>query len=335
MNRSVLVTGATGLLGAAVVRALTDQGDRVIALTRRIPKPEVFAGLDVEVARGDLADTGLGKCPNWLSEAVSRSAAVIHCAAHIHIGSTQVQRSLAVNHRGTQAIATACLLAQRPLVNVATVNTLALGSRDNPANESTPVTARNAQTQCAYTVSKAAAVAAVEAATAKGLKAITVHPGFMLGPWDWRPSSGQMIHEIARRSLLLAPSGGCSVCDSRDVAKAIVGALDADVEPGRSFVLAGFNVTYLALLVAIADRLGRKPPIGVAPLWAQRMVGQFGNLTGHVRGHEPFINSASCTMGTQFHWYDSTRAKTELGYTNRPLAQTLDDAVNWVQRYHC
>ncbi len=328
------MTGGTGLLGAAVVRALRNRGDNVLALLRRKPDKEAFDGLDVDFVYGDLAIRQNGTSLEWLKEAVECSSAVIHCAAHVHIGRTQLSQSLAVNQAGTQAIAAACLSADRRLVHVGTVNTLAVGAPDCPANEITPITASNKQIECAYTVSKRASVASVTNAVSQGLNAVIVHPGFMLGPWDWRPSSGQLIVEFAKRWMPLAPSGGCSVCDSRDVATAIVRAMDTDLEPGREFIMAGHNVSYLHLFSQIARRLNRRVPSGVAPAVAQHMVGVFSDLSARIPGRESSINGASIRMAMQHHWYDSSRARNELNYRTRPFEETLNDAVAWLAKRH-
>ncbi len=61
---------------------------------------------------------------------------------------------------------------------------------------------------------------------ARGLDAVVVNPGFMLGPWDWKPSSGRMLLKIATGWAMLAPPGANSYCDVRDVAAGIVAALE-------------------------------------------------------------------------------------------------------------
>ena len=55
-----------------------------------------------------------------------------------------------------------------------------------------------------------------------GLDAVIVNPGFMLGPWDWKPSSGRMLLEVAQGIAWLAPQGHFSVCDVRDVVAGIL-----------------------------------------------------------------------------------------------------------------
>lgn len=334
----VLVTGATGLLGNTIVRELQNRGITASVVLRNEPAPQIFDGLDVSKVFGSLGEPenapGEKPAPDWLGEAIRDCDAVVHSAAHIHIGWRHLDHSMAVNRLGTRQIAEACRLHSKRLVHIGTVNTLALGNEDAPADEDTSIDPVNRQVACAYTQSKRASVLEVQRVVARGLMATIIHPGFMLGPWDWKPSSGQMILELARRWAPLAPSGGCSLCDSRDVAAGVVNALEMSVESGRSFIMAGHNLSYRQLWDELTVRLGKKPPVGTAPFWLQKMTGHVGDAATCVSGREATLNGAAVGMSRQFHWYDSTRAQTELGYTIRPASETLDDAVAWVRNHH-
>src|SRR5690606_34804039 len=130
-----------------------------------------------------------------------RCDAVIHSAAMIHLGWQQMDASLRANRDGTATVAAAALQRGCPLVHIGTVNTLALACDGSPVSEEPPITAATAQVPCAYVVSKRASVQAVQQELERGLDARIVHPGFMLGPWDWKPSSGRMIVELGRRYI--------------------------------------------------------------------------------------------------------------------------------------
>jgi dihydroflavonol-4-reductase len=169
--------------------------------------------------------------------------AVIHSAAHIHIGWSQRQQGIQTNKNGT---ANAIRLAQKHqarLIHVSTVNTLAIGSADRIVDEQTP---GDGQVPCTYVVSKRSAEQEVRQAIQQGGDAVIVYPGFMLGPWDWKPSSGRMIMDLRKGAPPLAPSGGCSICDPRDVADAILQAI-AKAPGGSRYILAGENWTYFQL----------------------------------------------------------------------------------------
>lgn len=332
----VFLTGGTGLLGNNIARQLSDRGDQVVALVRDQPAAELFAGVDVELVRGDLTAT------ETIDHAIERCDAVIHSAALIHIGWELMDESMRANRDGTEVVATAARKHGKPMVHVGTVNTLAMppqrmfGSGASGsfllADERTPLTPETAQVPCAYVLSKRASVDVVMKQIALGLDARIVHPGFMLGPWDWKPSSGRMMLELGRRAYVPAcPTGGCSVCDVRDVAAGTLAALQHG-QTGRHYILAGENWTYRRLWQEMARRMGRPAPVlPIGPL-IRAFATAYGNVSRSMTGIETDINSAALKISSQILWYDSNRARTELGYKNRDIAETLDDAAAWVRQ---
>lgn len=343
----VFVTGGTGLLGNTVIRALREVGDQVVALVRSPPDPEVFAGLDLETVQATLdgeADGGnqsndSGDEPNGrevdpIDEIVASCDAVIHAAGMIHLGWRRMDESMRVNRDGTRRIAEACLRHGKKLVHIGTVNAIAVGSKKATADETTPLEHAGGQIPCAYVVSKRAAVEAVRGLIDRGLNAVIVHPGFMLGPWDWKPSSGRMMLELGIGWKPISPRGGCSLCDSRDVAAGVVAALKSECVPGREFVMAGHNWTYHRLWSEMAKRMGKRPPLRSTGPGAEYLAGLAGDAWTRLVGKEGDLNSAGAAMSGQYHWYSSDRAREELGYCTRDAVQTLDDAAEWIcQRF--
>lgn len=322
------VTGGTGLLGNTIVRQLSDAGHQVIALVRQSPEQEIFAGANVELVEGDLSSEAV------IDATLARCDACIHAAGLIHLGWTRLEASMRVNRDGTRVLVDACHKHDRKLVHVGTVNVVAVGSRQSPVDESTPWDANGGQVPCAYVLSKRAGVEEVLNGVKRGLRAVIVHPGFMLGPWDWKPSSGRMMLEVGRMWRPLAPPGGCSACDSRDVAEATIAAVERGGDEGRQFILAGHNVTYKELWSEMATRMGTRPPLmtfGPVPNWVG---GVAGDLRARWTGRESDINSAAIKMSCQFHWYHSDRARDELGYRTRDLSESLDASAEWIKSHH-
>jgi len=320
------LTGITGLLGNNIARQLSARGDEVVAIVRGKTNAEVLDGIQVKTAVGDL------NCQQVIEEAIASCDAVIHSAAIIHLGWTRMEESMNVNRDGTAVIADAALMCSKRMVHVGTVNTLALATGGIPSNEDTVITTSNAQVPCAYVASKRASVDVVMSRVAKGLDAVIVHPGFMLGPYDWKPSSGRMMLELGRGFKPVWPVGGCSVCDVRDVAAGVIAALDHGVR-GRHYVLAGENLTYKALWSEMATRMGKaKPMVPIGPM-IRFLASGFGDLSAKITGKETDINSAAIKMSSQFHWHSSDRARAELGYVNRDVHQTLDDAAAWIKSH--
>lgn len=326
-------------MGNTVLRRLRDRSatSELLTLVRRQPDEKVFADVDAELVMGELGDeTSDETSADSIDRAVASCDCVIHSAALIHIGWRRLDESLAVNRDGTEAIAKACLKHGVPIVYIGTVDTLAVGSRAAPATETTPIGSDGGKVPCSYVVSKRAGVDVIRRLLPRGLKAVVVHPGFMLGPWDWKPSSGRMIREVARVWRPIAPAGGCSVCDSRDVADGTIAAMEAvisgEIENGREYILAGENWTYMKLWTEITRRTGTRGPVMPAGP-GQQFIGEMAaKVIDRWSRTEGDFNSAAIKLSSQYHWYDSTRARTELGYRNRDIGDTLDEAVDWVWR---
>lgn len=320
----ILVTGGTGLLGNNAVRRALVAGHEVVALVRdpAAARP-CFAGLDVRLVAGDVCD----------ADAVRRAAdgcdGLIHSAGIIHVGWHRQAESMAANGTGASVVARVARQKGLRMVHVSTTNTLAIGRSDAPADEAT---AGDGQVPSTYVRTKRAGEAAVERGIAAGLHAVIVHPGFMLGPWDWKPSSGKMLLQVARRGAPVAPRGGCSVCDARDVAGAVLTALER-APSGRHYILAGENWTYFELWRQFAAVSGRRGPIRQMRRPIASLVGRAGDLWGRLAGGEGEVNSAALETTQQYHWYRSDRAAAELGYSSRPARQSIADAADWFRQH--
>lgn len=319
----ILVTGATGLLGNNLVRSLLATQRHAVRLLVRNRQDKALAGLDVELFDGDVRNREQVLC------AAHGCDAIIHSAAGVQLGWTKLDEHRSINVTGTANMVEAARANNARLVHISTVDTLGLGSPSAPADENSP---KEGKVLCTYVRTKREAEAVVEEAIRDGVDAVIVHPGFMLGPWDWKPSSGRMLLAVAKTFTPAAPTGGCSACDVRDVAAGVIAALERG-ERGAHYILAGHNVSYMDLWKQMAAVSGGKPPfLPVGPLL--RVLGStFGDLWTKISGREGDVNSATVKMGSQWHYYSSAKAEGALGYRVRPLETSLRDAWQWFKEH--
>ncbi len=320
---TILVTGGTGLVGNNVVRALLAKGQRVRLLLRDPSDPRPLSGLDVETTLGDICDA------ESLTAACRGVAAVVHAAAMVHIGWTRYEQQYAVNVTGAQNVAQAARAAGARLVHVSSVDALGIGTANAPADEESP---RGGKTPCGYVTTKIAAEEAIRTEISHGLDAVIVNPGFMLGPWDWKPSSGQMLLQVVKRFTPVAPRGGMSLCDVRDVAEGICAAIERG-QSGRNYILGGHNMSYLEAWKLFARICGGHSPFGRAGVLGPALIGICGDLKTKLTGREGEVNSAAVKMSNLFHYYRSDRAAAELGYAIRPAEKTVADAWQWFREF--
>jgi len=313
-----LVTGVTGLLGNNVVRALVGAGEPVRVLVRASSDPRPLEGLNVERASGDVRDAAA------VAAACQGVDVVIHSAGHVHIGWTQLREHLDINVEGTRNVAQAARSAGAKLVQVSSVNALGLGPLMKPADETS---AQPGIVECPYVVTKREGERVVLDEVGRGLAATIVNPGFMLGPWDWKPSSGKMLLQVTKFAPL-APLGAASFCDVRDVAAGTIAAASRG-KSGERYILAGHNLGYWAAWKQMAAMVGKRGPLlPMGPLFRAASLPVL-EIHRRVTRREGDANSATLMMGRQEHCFSSRKAEQELGYRIRPLAETLADTMAW------
>lgn len=315
----VLLTGATGFLGNNLLRQLLQAGHEVQITLRPGAGGRALEGLNYDPVYGDLAAV------QRLVSEVSDFDVLIHSAALIQIGWSRLEESRRVNVEATERLAEFCRRTGRRMIHVSTVDTLGHAPDGQPRSE----TDREPnKPSISYVVSKREAEQAMERQIAEGLDGIIIHPGFMLGPWDWKPSSGEMMLAIANAPAPLAPAGGCSAVDVRDVAAGILAAMERG-RSGERYILGGANLSYLELWQKMAAVIGKRGPRGKLPNWIARTAGVCGDLAGKLMRNEPVVNSGATAMGQLQHFYDSAKATRDLGYR----IGSIDEAIQAEWRF--
>lgn len=321
-----LVTGATGLLGNNLVRLLLHNGAEVSAMSTSASRSRALAKLDVERIEADVRDR------DAVTRATDGVDVVFHCAGVVSIGWSHDAEHQAVNFGGTKNVADALRGRGVRLVHVSSVNALGIawpdriGTEDDYDPRITP---------CPYVTSKRAGEQYVARQVANGdLDAVIVYPGYFLGPWDWKPSSGQLLLGIAKHYSPWVPTGGASLSDARDVAEGALAAFQLG-KTGRRYILAGHNLRYREVFQLVAECVGsHRPILPVGPV--VRTFGAWGStMIERVTGSEPLVNSAMLHMARMRTWFSSQRAIDELGYHIRPADQIVRDAWEWLRAHHC
>jgi dihydroflavonol-4-reductase len=318
---TTLVTGATGLVGNNAVRTLIGRGERVRVLARKTSSKKPLEGLEVEIFYGDVREA------EAVADACRGANLVIHSAAHVHWGWKGIDTHREVHVRGTRNVCEAALLAGAKLVHVSTRDTFGSGDKAHPADENS----REGQIPSAYVITKREAEAVVLEYAERGLFAPMVNPTFMLGPWDWKPSSGKLLLAAAKRFTPMVPRGGNNFCDVRDVVDGILAAAERG-QSGRRYLLGGDNLSYLEAWQVFAEVTGcRRPWMRMGPLM-RIGIGRAGDLWGAITGNEPDLNSAALNAASRPNCCSSARAEEELGYRHRPFREAVEAAWSWFRQ---
>ena len=318
-----LVTGTTGLLGNNIARQLLARGTAVRVMVREGSDPRPLEGLNVEIALGDVRDA------DSVERACTGVDAVFHSAALVAIGWQGMEKSRRINVEGTRHVARAARAAGARMVHVSSIDALGLGTAENPATEATPY---QPHVPCPYAITKREAELALLELVDEGLDAVIVNPGFMLGPWDWKPSSGRMLLEVASGKAWFAPRGMNEFCSAEDVAAGAIAALEKGAR-GERYILAGERLIYLDAFRMFAEITGGRRPLRDIGPRCLYLAGKFGDLKTKLTGRETDVNSAAIAMAQLPRYYSHERAKQELGYQPRPVREAAQDAWDWFCEY--
>ncbi len=316
----VLVTGASGLVGNNIVRSLLELGVETRVLLRNSSNKCSIEGLDVEVAIGDILDCSA------VEEAVDGVSCIFHCAALVRIGGRDLGLFRSVNTEGTRLVAEAALRENARLVYVSTSDTIACDPSGLESNESAPFDQRHAT---CYSLSKYGGELAISEAVKRGLDGVIVNPSFMLGPWDWKPSSGAMLNAVAKGLGRIAPKGFGCFADVRDVTSSIIEAA-AKGASGERYLLSGETLSYLEAWKIFSEISGGRPPIRELRPIGSLIVGKSSDMIGAIFGREPVANSTALRAASCPRRYSTRKAEMELGYRRRPLHETVRDAWRWL-----
>jgi len=317
-----LVTGATGLVGSAVARALLARGDRVRVLARPNSNRRNLAGLSVEIAEGAMED------PRSLAHAVAGCRYVYHVAADYRIWVPDPAPMFRANVEGTRDLMTAALEAGAERViytsSVATLGLLPGGSAD----EETPSGIEDMIGP--YKRSKFAAEEVVrELARERGLPVVIVNPSTPVGPGDVKPTpTGRLIVEAARGQMPAFVDTGLNIGHVADVAEGHLAAAERG-RVGERYILGGENMTLAEILAEISEVVGRRPPRLRVPHSVLFPVAIGAELAARVTGRDPFVTLDGVRMSRKKMYFSSEKASRELGYAPRPAREAIADAVGW------
>jgi dihydroflavonol-4-reductase len=319
-----LVTGATGFVGSAVVRALLRQGHRVRALVRPSSDRRNLSDLPVEIAEGSMEER------QTLARAVAGCRYLYHVAADYRLWVPDPAPMFRANVAGTRDLMTAALEAGvERIVYTSSVATLGLVA-GRSADEETPSRAEDMIGP--YKRSKFEAEEVVrEFARGRGLPVVIVNPSTPVGPRDIKPTpTGRMILEAARGQMPAFVDTGLNVVHVDDVAEGHLAAAERG-RIGERYILGGENMSLAEILTEVSRAVGRRPPWLRLPHSALFPVAAGAELAARFTGREPLITLDGVRMSRKKMYFSSQKAARELGYRPRPAREAIADAVNWFQ----
>jgi dihydroflavonol-4-reductase len=318
----VLVTGAAGLLGSNIVRALLDQQIKPVCFVRKSTDLSTLKDLPCDFVFGSLENK------EEVELAVQDCDAVIHAASIFSHPGNSYEEFVKANIQGTIHVVEAVLKYDLlKLIYISTANTLAPGTKERPGIELNEFDGFHLDSN--YLNTKYIAEQYVlEQVEKKGLDANIINPTFMLGAFDSKPSSGRIITYGINKSIVFVPPGGKNFVHVGDVAKVAVRALSSKIK-GEKYLVTGFNYTYKEFFELLSKRSGKKKKMVIIPKF---LFYTAAYLVQFLRGKNIEFNISNAKVLGRDNYYSGKKAIRDFKYLPTPIELAVEDALDWFKK---
>jgi dihydroflavonol-4-reductase len=320
-----LVTGATGFLGSHLMRELLRHGEaRDLRVLVQKPSPWL-KDAGVELVTGSVTS------PIDSARAVEGVGRIYHLAGFVSRKKDDAHRMYAVHVDGTRVLCEAARAAGcKRMVMASTSGTVAVSERDDELPDETSPAPVDIIARWPYYASKLYQEDAARKSCGDALELVMVNPSLLLGPGDDRLSSTRDVLSFLARDIQMTPPGGLNFVDARDVAAALPAAMEHG-RAGERYLLGGYNWSFSEFF----GRLERLTKVA-GPLLKAR--GKWTVLAAHAQaavfrklGRTPPVEPEAVEMARYYWYFESTKAREELGFTVREATETLHDTVKYVR----
>lgn len=322
-RRRALVMGASGNVGAAVVRILVEEGHDVRVLLRRSSKTKGIDGLDVERHYGDIFDH------DAVRAAMSDRDVVYYCVVdtRAHLADpAPLFRTNVEGLRGVLDVAVASNLHR--FVFLSTIGTIAVGADGTAVDEDTPFNWEGKGGP--YIESRRRAEDLVLRCAREGkLPAVAMCVSNPYGPPDWQPKQGAMIALAAFGRMPCHIRGvGSEVIGIDDAARALVLAAEHG-RPGERYIISERYMSQREMFAIAAEAVGAKPPRVGVPMGLVYLVAAVAGVSNRLFGTDYPINMAAARLIALTSPADHGKATRELGWHPRAAVESIRRAAQF------
>lgn len=320
---TVFITGATGFIGGHMVRRLCAEGHRVKALVRPTTCYDTLKALPIECVIGDLSKVDV------IRKSIEGCDIIYHAAADYRLWCRNPAEMYAANVDGTRNIMQIAADLRTPkVVYTSTVGTIGLNADRTPANETSFLKIDSKTGH--YKKSKFLAEVEVLKFAEKGVPVVIVNPSAPVGSHDWKPTpTGRMIVDFLNRRMPMYLNTGLNIVDAEDVAEGHFLAAQKG-KHGERYILGCQNMTLQEILITLSEITSIPAPTIRCP-YALAWLAAWGSeiatlLSGSKEARVPLDG---VRMARKYMFFDSAKAKKELGYKPGSPRVALEKAVHW------
>lgn len=321
-NKTVFVTGASGLLGINVIQDLLNNDYNVVGILRNKSKFPLAENDNLEIILGDITDA------KSYQEALKKAEIVIHIAAITdqNISDYSVYESINID-------ASKVLLKKsienniETFINVSSANAFGYGSLENLGDENKPIKAPFDKSLYALSKLEAQNEILKIANNNQKTKVVNVNPTFMIGSYDTKPSSGRIVLSAYNKKIIFYPPGGKSFINVVDAAQTITKAIELG-KHGESYLLSGENLSYKQFYKKVNKALNQKSRFVKIPKILLIFIGYFGSLA-RLFGAKTDISVTNLRTLCVSNFYSNRKAKQDLNHVQNPIENGIEAAIEW------
>ncbi|MFS0895808.1 NAD-dependent epimerase/dehydratase family protein [Mycolicibacterium litorale] len=322
-RRRALVLGASGNVGAAVVRRLVADGDDVRVLLRRSSSTRGIDGLDVERRYGDIFDT------EAVAAAMADRDVVFYCVVDTRAHLADPAPLFRTNVEGLRGVLDIAVQADlRRFVFLSTIGTIAVGADGEVVNEDTPFNWSGEGGP--YIESRRQAEDLVlRYARERGLPAVAMCVSNPYGPPDWQPKQGALVALAAFGKMPCYIRGvGAEVVDIDDAAAALVLAAEHG-RVGERYIVSERYMSQREMFTIAAESAGVTPPRFGVPMALVHLLAAAAGMSNRLLGTDFPINPAAARLIALTSPADHGKATRDLGWHPGPTADAIGRAARF------
>jgi dihydroflavonol-4-reductase len=321
-EKPVLVTGASGFVGSHTVRLLVKRGRKVRVLLRKTSSTAALKDLPVEIHYGDVLE------PESIRAAMQGCGSVFHSVVDPRFWLTDVTPLYRNNVDGLVNVMDAALACGvERFIFTSSMGTLGfnpngLVTEDIPFNwydKASPYILARLEAENKM----------LEYCREKGLPGMALCVANTYGPDDYQPTPhGNMLWEAAQGKAPVTTDSGASTVDIRDVAEAALLA-EEHGRPGERYIIANEFISNRDFYAIVAAQLGNKQPMYM-PMWVAYAIAFVAeSICKLLRRKDYVLRTDAVFLSDAFQKMDNGKARRELHWNPRPIAETIKDAVAW------
>jgi dihydroflavonol-4-reductase len=325
-EKPVLVTGASGFVGSHITRQLVRQGRKVRVLLRKSSSKEALKDLPVEIHYGDVLDAAS------LRSAMQGCGSVFHSVVDPRFWLTDITPLYRNNVEGlvnTMDVALECGIVR--FIFTSSMGTLGLNP-DGPVTEDIEFNWLDRASP--YIRARLEAENKLLAyCREKGLPGIALCVANTYGPEDYQPTPhGGMLWQAAQGKAPFTTDSGAATVDIRDTAEAALLA-EQYGRAGERYIIANEFISNRDFYALVAAQLGSKPPKYIPMPVAYGIAFVVENICKLLRRKDYVIRTDAVFLSNAFQQMDNSKARRELHWNPRPIAETIRDAVAWFAQH--